>query len=189
MDCSTPDFPVHHQLPELAQTHVHRVGDVIQPAHVPFSSCLQSSSASGSFSISQFFAHGGRSIESREMLILTCIFRLLWQTGMLVCSFQRMVASLGHALWLLLPVSVALDPQPLGGSSQISAALNMTGFLFVCFCFYDFTSNWSGLKSNKLICNRGIYFQDKYACFAAEIMINYEELPLGQLEVLHHIPF
>ena len=33
MDCSTPGFPVHHQLPELAQTHVHRVSDVIQPAH------------------------------------------------------------------------------------------------------------------------------------------------------------
>ena len=31
MDCSTPGFPVHHQLPELAQSHVHRVGDVIQP--------------------------------------------------------------------------------------------------------------------------------------------------------------
>ena len=29
MDCSTPGFPVHHQLPELAQTHVHRVGDAI----------------------------------------------------------------------------------------------------------------------------------------------------------------
>ena len=30
MVCSTPGFPVHHQLPELAQTHVHRVGDTIQ---------------------------------------------------------------------------------------------------------------------------------------------------------------
>ena len=29
MDCSTPGLPVHHQLPELAQTHVHRVGDAI----------------------------------------------------------------------------------------------------------------------------------------------------------------
>ena len=27
MDCSTPGFPVHHQFPELAQTHLHRVGD------------------------------------------------------------------------------------------------------------------------------------------------------------------
>ena len=33
MDCSLPGFPVHHQLPELAQTHVHRVGDAIQSSH------------------------------------------------------------------------------------------------------------------------------------------------------------
>ena len=37
MDCSTPGLPVHYQLPELAQTHVHWVGDVIQPSH-PLSS-------------------------------------------------------------------------------------------------------------------------------------------------------
>ena len=33
MDCSTPGLPVHHQLPELAQTHVHRVGYAIRPSH------------------------------------------------------------------------------------------------------------------------------------------------------------
>ena len=33
MDCSTPGFPVHHQLPEFAQTHAHRVRDIIQPSH------------------------------------------------------------------------------------------------------------------------------------------------------------
>ena len=32
LDCSTPGFPVHHKLLELAQTHVHRVGDAIQPS-------------------------------------------------------------------------------------------------------------------------------------------------------------
>ena len=37
MDCSTSSFPVHHQLPGLAQTHVHRVSDAIQPSH-PLSS-------------------------------------------------------------------------------------------------------------------------------------------------------
>ena len=37
MDCSTPGFPVHHQLPEFAQTHVHRISDAIQPSH-PLSS-------------------------------------------------------------------------------------------------------------------------------------------------------
>ena len=33
MNCSTPGFPVHHQLLKLMQTHVHRVGDAIQPSH------------------------------------------------------------------------------------------------------------------------------------------------------------
>ena len=37
MDCSMPSFPVHHQLPEHAQIHVHWVGDAIQPSH-PLSS-------------------------------------------------------------------------------------------------------------------------------------------------------
>ena len=37
MNCSTPGLPVHHQLPEFIQTHVHRVSDAIQPSH-PLSS-------------------------------------------------------------------------------------------------------------------------------------------------------
>ena len=45
MDCSTPGFPVHHQLLELVQTHVHRVLSSV----ISFSSCLQSFPASGSF--------------------------------------------------------------------------------------------------------------------------------------------
>ena len=46
MDCSTPGFSVHHQLPELAQTHVHRVSDGIQPS-------LSLSSPSPIFNLSQ----------------------------------------------------------------------------------------------------------------------------------------
>ena len=45
MDCSTPGFPVHHQLPETTQTHVHHIGDAIQPSHplpFPFSFSLPS---------------------------------------------------------------------------------------------------------------------------------------------------
>ena len=37
MNCNTPDLPVHYQLPEFTQTHVHRVSDAIQPSH-PLSS-------------------------------------------------------------------------------------------------------------------------------------------------------
>ena len=43
MNRSTPGLPVHHQLPESTQTHVHWVSDAMQPSHpvVPFSSCPQ----------------------------------------------------------------------------------------------------------------------------------------------------
>ena len=60
MKCSTPGFPVHHQ----PQTHVHWVGDAIQPFHsvVPFSFCLQSFPASDSFPMSQFFTSDGQRI-------------------------------------------------------------------------------------------------------------------------------
>ena len=33
MDCRSPGFPIHHQFPELAQTHVHRVDDAVKPFH------------------------------------------------------------------------------------------------------------------------------------------------------------
>ena len=59
LDCSTPGFPVHDQLPEFAQTHFHWVGDVIQLSH---HSCFQYFPESGSFQMSQLFASGDQSI-------------------------------------------------------------------------------------------------------------------------------
>ena len=63
MNCSTPGLPVHHQLPEFTQTHIHQVSDAIQPSHpvIPFSSCPQSLPASESFPVSQLFAWVGQS--------------------------------------------------------------------------------------------------------------------------------
>ena len=64
MDCSTPGFPVYHQLPELAQ--LMSIESVTPSNHLilchPFSSNFQSFPASGSFQMSQFFASGGQSI-------------------------------------------------------------------------------------------------------------------------------
>ena len=54
MDCSTPDFPVHHQLLRFAQTHIHTVSDAFQPSHLL-------SSPSPAFTVSQ---HQGFSQES-----------------------------------------------------------------------------------------------------------------------------
>ena len=63
MNWSTPGLPVHHQLPESTQTHVHRVGDAIQPSH-PLSSPsppTPNPSQHQSFSMNQLFAWGGQS--------------------------------------------------------------------------------------------------------------------------------
>ena len=61
MDCSMPGLPVHHQVLEFTQTHVHWVGDAIQPSHpvIHFSLHLQSFPASGSFPMSHFFTSSG----------------------------------------------------------------------------------------------------------------------------------
>ena len=64
MNCSMPGLPVHHQLLEFTQTHVHRVSDAIQPSH-PLSSPSSPApnpSQHQSFPMSQLFAWGGQSI-------------------------------------------------------------------------------------------------------------------------------
>ena len=70
VDCSMPGFPIHHQLPELAQTHVHGVGhesNSITSSVLPFSTCLQSFPTSGSFPDSQFFTLGGQRIRASAL--------------------------------------------------------------------------------------------------------------------------
>jgi len=64
MNGSTPGLPVHHQLAEFTQTHVHWVSDAIQPSH-PLSSPsppAPNPSQYQSFPVSQLFAWGGQSI-------------------------------------------------------------------------------------------------------------------------------
>ena len=62
MNRSTPGLPVHHHLPEFTQTHIHRVGDAIQPSH-PLSSPSPAPNPSQhqSFPMSQLFTWGGQS--------------------------------------------------------------------------------------------------------------------------------
>ena len=65
MNGRTPGLSVHSQLPESTQTHVHRVGDAIQPSH-PLLCFLLLSSIFPSirvFSMSQFLTSGGQSID------------------------------------------------------------------------------------------------------------------------------
>ena len=60
MDCSMPGFPVLHHLPEFAQTHVHQVGDTIQPSH------LLSLTSPPVFNLSQ---HQERTVFSNESVL------------------------------------------------------------------------------------------------------------------------
>ena len=62
MDGSTLGLPVHHQLPEFTQTHIHWVSDAIQPSHPLSSPSPPALNLSGSFQMSQFFPWGGQSI-------------------------------------------------------------------------------------------------------------------------------
>ena len=84
-DCSTPAFPVLHHLPEFAQTHIHWVGDAIQPFILcsPFSSCPQSFPASGSFPMSRLFASCGQSIgASASASVLSMNIQGLFSLGL-----------------------------------------------------------------------------------------------------------
>ena len=78
-DCSTPGFPVPHQLPELVQTYFH---ESVMPSNhlilcVPFSSRLQSFPASGSFPMSQFTS-GGQSIGASTHLTQLPSYLSIW---------------------------------------------------------------------------------------------------------------
>ena len=60
MNRSTPDLPVHHQLLEFTQTHIHQVSDAISSSVIPFFSCPQFLPASESCPMSQLFSWGGQ---------------------------------------------------------------------------------------------------------------------------------
>ena len=63
-----PGFPVHNQLPQLAYTHAHQVGDASQPFH-PLLTLLQTFPASGSFPMSQLFISAGQSVRASASVL------------------------------------------------------------------------------------------------------------------------
>ena len=87
-------LPCPSPTPQLAQTHVHRVGDAVQPSHALLSPCLQSFPASGSFPMSQFFTSGGQSIgvsASASVLPMNIQDRfLLGSTGLISLQSKRL---------------------------------------------------------------------------------------------------
>ena len=109
LNCGTPGFPVHHQLPELTQPHIHRVGDAIPPSHplvLPSPLAFSFSSTSGSFPMSQFFSSGGQSI---GVSASTSVLPINIQELIILLLYNIMLCLLWHS-WLksiLSDISVA----------------------------------------------------------------------------------
>ena len=101
MDCSTPGLPVHHQLLEFTQTHIHWVSHpIISSSVIPLCYCLQSFPASESFPMSQFFTSAGQSIgvsASKSVLPMNIQdWSPLGWTGWISLQFKRLSSLLQH---------------------------------------------------------------------------------------------
>ena len=83
MDCSTPGFPVHHQLLELAQTHVHRVSDVIQPSYSLLSPSLPAFSLSPNQGLFQWVSSLHQVAKVLEFQLYHQSFRWIFRTDFL----------------------------------------------------------------------------------------------------------
>ena len=153
MDCSTPGFSVHYQLPELAQTHVHRVGDAIQPSHLLSSpslpafnhsqhqgllQCVSSSHWSYSFSISPSNEYSGLisfTIDRFDLLAVQGPLKSLLQHNnskewILWCSAFLMV-QISHAS-MTTGKTIALTRQTFVGK-VMSLLFNMLSRLIIAF--------------------------------------------------------
>ena len=112
MDCSTPGSPVHHQLSELTQTHVHWVSDTltISSSVVSFSSHLQPFPESGSFPMSRSFTSHGQIIEVSV------------SASVLPMNIQDW-SPLGWTGWISLYPRVSQDPSPTPQFKSINSSV------------------------------------------------------------------
>ena len=105
-DCNTPGFPVHHQLLELTHSFPSSCWcrPTILSSVIPFSSCLQSFPASGSFPVSQFFASGSLSIRASASTSVLPMniqdwFPLGWTGWISLKSTVQKFFGTQHSLW------------------------------------------------------------------------------------------
>ena len=81
MDSNMPGFPVHHQLPELIQTHIHRVGDAIHPSHLLSSLLFLPSVFPSLTSIHDYWKTIALTIQNRPLLTKQCLCFLICCLG------------------------------------------------------------------------------------------------------------
>ena len=83
MDCSTPGLPVHHQLPELTQIHIHRVSDAIQPSHPRSSPSPPTFNLSQHQGLFQWFSSSHQVAKVLECQLQHHSFQWIFRTGFL----------------------------------------------------------------------------------------------------------
>ena len=90
MNRSMPGPPVHHQLPEFTQTHVHQVGDAIQPSHPlssPFPPVPKNKAKGGDGNPAELF----QILKNDAMKVLHSIYQQIWKTQECPQDWKRSV--------------------------------------------------------------------------------------------------
>ena len=101
MDCSTPGLPVHHQLPEFTQTHVHWVGDAIQPAHLLSSPSPPAFNLSQHQGLFQWVSSSHQMAKVLEFQLQHQSFQWIFQTDLLQNGWLNLLAVQGTLKSLL----------------------------------------------------------------------------------------
>ena len=101
MDCSKPGFPVHHQLLELAQTHVHQVGDAIQPSHPLLSPSPPVFNLSQHQGLFQWVSSSNQVAKVLELRLRLQSFQWIFKTDFLWMDWLDLLAVQGTLMSLL----------------------------------------------------------------------------------------
>ena len=91
MDCSTPGFPVHHQLLELTQTHVHQVSDAIQPSD-PLSSPSSAFNLSQHQGLSQWVSSSCEVAKVLELQLQHQSFQWIFRTDWFLLGLTGLIS-------------------------------------------------------------------------------------------------
>ena len=98
MNCSTPGLPVHHQLPESTQTHVHWIGDAIQPSHPPLSPSLPALNLSQRRGLFQWVSSSHQVAKVLEFQLQHQSFQWTPRTDLLMLDIYK-IKMIKHKIW------------------------------------------------------------------------------------------
>ena len=142
MGCRTPGLPVHHQLPEFTQTHVHWVGDDIQPSHPLSSPSPPTFNLSQHQGLFQLFASGGQSIGASAsasvlpMNIRLVSFRIDWYDLLTVQGTLKRLLKHHSSKASVLRYSACIIVQLLHPHMTTGKTIALTRWIFVWYlCF------------------------------------------------------